>query len=632
MTAPFLEDYYPTPKELIAKMLEGIKLSEIEETLDLGAGRGEIGTYIYEARERGDYYHRRGGAIDVIEINPDFQHILRGKEFRLVHDDIRTFKTHKVYDLIIGNLPFSIGAECLDVALRLVEHNGGHLRVLVNAETIRNPFTNLRKSVVKRLADLGAEIEYLPKEFTSGERPTQVEAALIKLHVERPDAPSIILDSLRKAAAVEVEEEQPAALVGSDFVTALIARFNVECRAGIKLISEYFALLPHIADRIKRDDDEHDYSKPLIELKVEGAYRTKAAHVNKYLSGLRHKYWSLLLRDPRFSASYTSNILKELDSKLDELKDYDFSLFNIQALIEEMRGKIVEGIEKSILALFDKLTQKYAYDESIQNGNVWFYSGWKSNQAHKVNRKVVLPMYLLEQGFDRLRFRYESSAELTDMVKVFNYLSDDRTNVRLLVSGACASAERREDFRNIDLSYFEISCFKKGTVHIRFTNQKLLEKFNIFAAQRKKWLPPAYGTKPYEEMTTEERGVVDSFQGREEYAKVYKERKYYIVDSAALLEMADEGGQAAPVASVPMLTAAPSEVEAEAEEQTPKLVLVAQPEGDGESEAATRADEQADEQTPSVIEVTAEHSPEPQHIEPQEEAGEDGEQRRLFAA
>lgn len=592
----FVEDFYPTPKQLIEKMLEGIKLSEVEEVLDLGAGRGDIAEHITKARKRSAYDYHRATPIDVVEINPEFQHILRGKEFRLVHDDILTLTTHKVYDLIIGNLPFSIGAECLNKALNLVERSGGHLRVIVNAETIRNPFTNLRKSVVRRLEDLGAEIEYLPGEFTSAERPTKVEGALIKLHVKRPDAPSIILDSLRKAAAVDVEDEQPAALVGSDFVAALIARFNVECRAGIRLIDEYFALLPHIADRIKRDDDEHDYSKPLIELKVEGAYKTKAAHVNMYLEGVREKYWALLLNDPRFNGIYTSNILKELHAKLKELRDYDFTLFNIQALIEEMRGKIVEGIEASILALFETFTRKFAYDESIQNGNVWFYNGWKSNKAHKVNRKIILPMYALESGFSGdMRFNYRIPDELRDMVKVFNYLDDNRADVRLLVSGACASAERRQDFRGVDLRYFEMSFFKKGTVHVVFTNQRLLDKFNIFAAQRKKWLPPAYGTKPYQEMNEEEREVINNFQGREAYEEVYKERKYYIVDAATLLELASDGEQTGAVATVPMLAAAPIE---ETETQTPKLALVPEPEQD-EQEAA---------------------------------AGEDGNQRRLFAA
>ena len=600
MPTPFIEDFYPSPKPLIEKMLAGIKLAEVEEILDLGAGRGEIAEHITEARERGYYHHRRAARIDVIEINPEFQHILRGKEFRLVHDDILTFQTHKVYDLIIGNLPFSIGAECLQKALTLIERSGGHLRVLVNAETIRNPFTNLRKTVKRRLEELGAEIEYLPGEFTSGERPTKVEGALIKLYVERPDAPSIILDALRKAPEVRAEEERTAQLVERDFMAALVARFNIECRLGIKIIEEYFSLKPHISDRIKRDDEEHDYSKELIELKVEGAYKTKASHINCYLAGVRHKYWSLLLNDPRFYSVYTSNILSELNAKLSELKDYDFTLFNIQALIEEMRGKIVEGIEQSILSLFDKLTRKFAWDESIHSGNVHYYNGWKTNKAHRINKKVILPMNGICAWSKRLDYRIHE--ELSDMVKVFNYLSEDKADVRLLVGNACASADRRENFSNIDLRYFDVTFYKKGTAHIRFRDQRLLDKFNIFGSQRKNWLPPAYGKKPYEDMDAEERAVVDSFQGREAYAEVVRDAKFYIVESTALLQLAGvqaEETEERPAA--PMLAAAPQQIEERDAEQQPK---------------PARAEQQP--QTPQTARAAGQ--------------GEDGQQRRLFAA
>jgi hypothetical protein len=529
-------------------MLDGVKLSDVEEVIDLGAGRGDIAEYVQKAKKRDHYDYRRDITVDVVEINPDLQAMLKGKGLRLVHDDILTFKTHKFYDLIVANFPFSIGAECLQVALSMLERCGGYLRCIVNAETIRNPFTNLRKAVVRKLNDLGAEIEYLPKEFTSGDRPTKVEGALIKLHIKKPEAPSIILDSLKKAQAVEVDEEQPAALVGSDYVTALLARFNVECRAGIKLINEYYALKPHIADRIKKENDEYDYSRPLIKLEVENGGTSKRSNINMYLEGVREKYWSLLLNDSRFNRIYTSNILKELESKLKELRDYDFTLFNIEALIKEMRGKIVEGIEASIIELFDKFSGRFAYNESIENGNVWFYNGWKSNKAHRVNRKIVLPLYALEQGFSKLRLRTNIPDELRDMVKVFNYLDDNRADVRLLVSGACDSAERREDYRGIDLHYFEISLFKKGTAHIVFTNQRLLDKFNIYAARRRKWLPPSYGKKPYTDLNEEEREVVDSFQGREAYEEVVREAKFYLVEEATLLQLAGmpEAEEAAP--------------------------------------------------------------------------------------
>lgn len=599
-----IEDFYPTPPPLIERLLAGIDLEGIEEILDLGAGRGDIAEYIVNAIERRYYHRRRSVRIDVVELNPDLQHILRGKGFRLVHDDILTFETHKVYDLIIANFPFSIGAECLQVALDLLARSGGHLRCLVNAETLKNPFTRLRQTVKHRLEELGAEIEYLPGEFVAGDRPTQVEAALIKLHVERPDAPSIILENLQKAPEVQAEAARAAELVERNFMAALVARFNLECRLGVRMIEEYFTLKPHISDRIKRESEEHDDAKDLIELKVEGAYQTKASYINCYLSGVRHKYWSLLLHDPRFYSVYTSNILAELNAKLTELKDYDFSLFNIQALIEEMNGKIVAGIEASIMSLFEKLTRKFAYDETIHNGNVWYFNGWRTNQAHKINAKVILPMNGLCAWSSRKQLDYRIHEELSDMVKVFNYLSDDKTDARLLVGNACARADRRENFSNIDLRYFTVTFYKKGTAHIRFTNQRLLDKFNIFGAQRKNWLPPAYGKKRYEDMDTEARAVVDSFQGPEAYAEVVRHASFYLVEPTSFLQLC-----AAPEAA----QIAPGETEQQPAEQPAPAPLP--------PVAAQRADEPQ----------AAPRPPQPQPMRPAEQE-DTAPQRQLFAA
>jgi hypothetical protein len=37
----------------------------------------------------------------------------------------------------------------------------------------------------------------------------------------------------------------------------------------------------------------------------------------------------------------------------------------------------------------------------------------------------------------------------------------------------------------MNLVYFDVTFFKKGTCHIRFKNAKLLEKFNIYGSRRK---------------------------------------------------------------------------------------------------------------------------------------------------
>lgn len=80
--------------------------------------------------------------------------------------------------------------------------------------------------------------------------------------------------------------------------------------------------------------------------------------------------------------------------------------------------------------------------------------------------------------------------------------------------------------------------FKKGTCHIWFNDQELLDKFNIFGSQRKGWLPPSYGHKQYEEMSQEERQTVDNFQGKTEYERVMRNKAFYLVDSKQLARLA----------------------------------------------------------------------------------------------
>lgn len=63
--------------------------------------------------------------------------------------------------------------------------------------------------------------------------------------------------------------------------------------------------------------------------------------------------------------------------------------------------------------------------------------------------------------------------------------------------------------------------FSDTTVSIKdertYKDDYLLEKFNIYASQKKKWLPPNYGKTVYEDMSAKEQAVIDDFQGKEAY-------------------------------------------------------------------------------------------------------------------
>lgn len=70
-------------------------------------------------------------------------------------------------------------------------------------------------------------------------------------------------------------------------------------------------------------------------------------------------------------------------------------------------------------------------------------------------------------------------------------------------------------------------------MHIKFhpETMKLIDRFNIFAAQKRGWLPPSYGKAAYSNMSVEEQAVIDSFQGEKAYQEVMANKQYYLAEA-----------------------------------------------------------------------------------------------------
>lgn len=507
-------------------MVEGIKFSELSTVLEPSAGKGDICDYI-----RGQD-HRDRLDIDTIEIEPDLQAALKGKGYKVVFNDFLDFRTEKQYDLILANFPFSEGDQHIQKAINLQERNGGSLVCLVNAETIKNPHSNLRKAIVKKLEEHGASIEYLNGEFTNAERKTNVEVALIRVTLSEVKD-TILLEKIKKENVDVGEDAEHIELVDSNPIKSLIARFKFECRIGNSIISEYFSLKPYMSENAKKTEYDH----ALIELKIEGASQDRSSCINSYVKGAREKYWKLLLRNESFSNRYTSNILEELNRKITELRDCDFNEFNIEELEKELNSKISSGIESTILKLFDDMSFQHSWYPE-QKDNIHYFNGWKSNKAHYINKKVILPI----NGFSSYSWKggeldtWRIKERMQDMVKVFNWLGGKLSETLSLVGKTVDEANKNAVYKNIDFFYFTATFYKKGTCHIQFKDLELLKKFNIFGSQRKGWLPPNYGKTKYSDMGNEEKSVIDEFEGRESYEEVMGNQNYFIVKETLLLK------------------------------------------------------------------------------------------------
>ena len=130
----------------------------------------------------------------------------------------------------------------------------------------------------------------------------------------------------------------------------------------------------------------------------------------------------------------------------------------------------------------------------------------------------------------------KAEAEISDIEKVFNYL-DGNATAAVDLHGVLLRACEQGQTRNIPCKFFDVTLYKKGTMHIKFHNAELVDRFNIYYCKNKGWLPPSYGKARYSNMQADERAVVDSFHGdgkegsgEKDYNTVMSRADYYLAE------------------------------------------------------------------------------------------------------
>ena len=538
MNYNFNEEFYPTPKSLLNKIFDGVDWKQVDTILEPSAGKGDIIEFIQNSEEANRYHHNF--EIDCIEKDPNLQAVLKQKGFRLVHDDFFTFHTWKQYDLIVMNPPFSCGDKHLLNALKLQE-DGGNVICILNAETLKNPYSVTRQALALRLEDLHANVSYMQNEFVSAERKTSVEIAVVKVSIPKKERDSRIFSELRESKQMsEQTVQEQTSLAENDYIKAAVKQFELETEAGIRLIREYQAMKPYMLRSLSGDNFVKNDSILYLTMDKYSPCSPEVTE-NEFLKVVRLKYWTSIFNDSRFTGHMTSNLLSEYRTQIDKLADYDFSCFNIKTIQADIAIKLVKGVEECIVKLFDELSFQYSYSDELGR-NIHYYNGWKTNKAWIINKKVILPWMNAWGRFNGLYdpASYEIIEKLADIEKALDYLSGSSGNERG-IRETLHEAEKIGQTKKIPLNYFPLPFYKKGTCHIEFTDLELLKKLNIFGSQQKGWLPPAYGKKSYSDMDEEEKKVIDEFEGVESYMETMTNSDYYLYsasDSIKCLEMA----------------------------------------------------------------------------------------------
>lgn len=504
-----LQEFYPTPKKLLEKIFLGMDWKLVETMLEPSAGKGDIADF---ARKHGVE------DIDCIEPEPELRKCLEGKKFRVVGDDFLTFHTFKKYDLIAMNPPFSDGTKHLRKALEL-QKSGGAVICILNAQTIKNPYTRERMELLNILEKYHADISYMQDAFVESERSTSVEIAVIKVLIPQMEETSYIMEGLRQSKSSFKEQKDFTDLASADYIQAAVDSFDLAAEAGVRLIQESHALTSYLWP----DSNKH-YTKPTLEIRPN--------NINKFLKDLRGRYWSLLFNDERFTKGMTSNLRRKYSEKVHSLSDYDFSYYNIKQLQIKMNKERIRGVEEAIMQCFDLFTKHHWFPECCNNTH--YYNGWSTNKAYIVQQKVIIPLKTFNEIWKEFQYRYEVSTSLNDIESCFKYLAGC-PDADFDLYGILEEAENLQITKNIETKYMKLTFYKKGTCHIVFKNLELLKKFNIFAGQNLGWLPYSYGKKAYEDLDPREKEVIDSFEGEKSYREVFARAKDFLIDIPGMM-------------------------------------------------------------------------------------------------
>jgi hypothetical protein len=236
----------------------------------------------------------------------------------------------------------------------------------------------------------------------------------------------------------------------------------------------------------------------------------------------------------------------------------DFTENNIRQFVLNLLEGHEQTLTEAVLSIFDKFTRHGYRDESMYEKNIHYFNGWKTNNAFKVGKKVIIPIYgsygsPFNDSFSRTwSLNWGAKEKLNDIDIVMNYFDGMGDYVSI---GQALEAAFENDENKATSTYFDIIAYKKGTIHLTFKDMGILRRFNVTACRGKGWLPDDYGSRTYETLSHEEQGLVKEFEGKTSYVK---DQGQLIFRKASPLQIEDHRAPA-PITPAPETAPEPQE-------------------------------------------------------------------------
>lgn len=514
----FNKNFYPTPKTLVKKMVEKAE-KEFKmyykggyKILEPSTGTGNIVEVIKEKFPNSN--------IDCLELDDNIRAILKENikvwnernknrhsnvrygEINIVGDDFLANEYIGSYNLIIMNPPFDNGDKHLIKAIKMQERFGGNIVCLLNAETIKNPYSNIRQDLIKLIKKHDGEIEYIQNAFSGSgaERKTNVEVALITINVKGNYKKNFDFDRLHNDEEKTFEQKTNEVATRENSIEEIVESYNKEMKEAEKFYQHYLQVEKfgwcHLSDS-----------------------RDRKIYFENIHQKINKDYWEKLFERKEFTDKLTNDNYYKWIGEIDRLKTKAFTIFNINEIKGEILKTALDSVKKGAVELFEKFTNHWFYDDKSCT-NKWFYNGWKTNKAYIVGMKAKYPYNCIDgiMGY----ITYDCKRWLNDFDKVFDLFNYGEITWNGEKCGDIVEKQFKKQGTGVffETKYCEVKVFAKGTIDFKFKKEArdIVKRFNIFCCKEKSWLPHNFG-KEYENCDNEEKQAINNFY------KVFNEDK-----------------------------------------------------------------------------------------------------------
>jgi hypothetical protein len=464
----FNPDFYPTPPEVAATMLDPIDLRG-RTVVEPSAGSGNL---VSECLTRG------AAEVLTVEPEPKLRAILAAiPSSRLIGNDWLAVTADQIshVDLIVMNPPFSAD-EAHILHAWAIAPPGCEIVALANWNSISGQYRGLQLQLAKLIEAYGSS-ENLGEAFNTAERPTRVSVGMVRLTKpgSRPDADEFDGFFL----GPDDIEAQGEGIIPYRRSRDIVNRYVEACRIYDEQVEAGVRLRNVLDGFFGRDLG--------LQVTIEGQAVTR----NRFRKDLQKDAWKHVFNEFLPQQMATSQLAKDINRFVEEQSKIPFTERNIYRMLQIVAGTQEQRIDRAVEEAIDELTR---YTKENRYG----VEGWATNSGYMLNQKFISSSLAKLAWSNPRKVRIETYGsqwdDIQDLIKALCFITGRAIEeVRL---PEYISQNSYEPGMWHDWGFFLFRPYKKGTVHFEFKDREVWAALNARYARIKGQVLPEQQRRP----------------------------------------------------------------------------------------------------------------------------------------